>query len=339
MILVTGGTGLVGSHLLFQLTAKKQKIRAIYRHEDSLEKTRKVFAYYANKEEVEIRLKIIEWIKADITDIPALEKAFKDVSEVYHCAALVSFDPADIAQLRKINIEGTANIANLCIAYNIKKLCYISSVAAVGKSLNKKPITEEIAWNPENNHTDYAISKYGAEIEVWRASQEGVPVVIVNPGIIIGPGFWGSGSGLIFSRIHHGMPFYFEKITGFVGVNDVANAALKLMNTSIKNEKYILVAENLSFKTVLHQSATALNKKKPKYKLKKWMLWWGWVFQKMGSFLGLKRSLALATVKSFNENTQFSSEKIENQLDFEFTPIEKVISETGEIFKSEFKEP
>lgn len=339
MILVTGGTGLVGSHLLFQLTEKEQKIRAIFRSENSLEKTQKVFAYYTNREDAERRFKTIEWVKADITDVPALEKAFVGITKVYHSAALVSFDPADVALLRKINIEGTANIANLCIANNIEKLCYVSSVAAVGKSMNGNLITEKISWNPENNHSDYAISKYGAEIEVWRASQEGVPVVIVNPGIIIGPGFWDSGSGLIFTRINRGLPFYFKKITGFVGVDDVVKVMLKLMNSNIQNEKYILVAENLSFKTVLQQTAKSLDKKPPAKKLKKWMLWWGWVFQKMGSFLGLKRSLALATVKNFNENARFSSKKVKNQLDFEFTPMEKVIQETGQKFKAESQEP
>ncbi|MCO4822775.1 MAG: SDR family oxidoreductase, partial [Flavobacteriaceae bacterium] len=196
MILVTGGTGLVGSHLLYQLVKADQDIRAIYRSEDKLALVKKVFSYYT--EDFEFLFSKIEWLKGDLNNIPLLEDAFKDVGYVYHCAAFISFDPSDYRQLRKINIDGTANIVNLSIINQVKKLCYVSSIAAVGQTETNETINENTEWNKENHHSVYAITKYGAEMEVWRGTQEGLDAVIGNPGIIIGPGFWRAGSGSLF---------------------------------------------------------------------------------------------------------------------------------------------
>ena len=337
MILVTGGTGLVGSHLLFELLQYETKVRAIYRNPEKLKKLQEIFKFYTSTQHAQTLLNKIEWVKADINDVPALEEAFRDVTKVYHCAALVSFKPGDERELRKINITGTANIVNLCIANKIEKLCYVSSIASLGKSLDNSEIAEEISWNPEDDHTDYAISKYGAEIEVWRGSQEGLKVVIVNPGIIIGPGFWEEGSGQLFSRINKGLKFYFTKTTGFVGVKDVVNAMRKLMNSEIENRKFILVAENLTFKEVLQNVARNINKPIPDKALQKWMLWMGWFFQKMGSIFGFKRQITRDTVKTMFEDRRYSNKKIKTELNFNFTPIQAVIAETGEIFTKQYR--
>ncbi|MBT8319627.1 MAG: NAD-dependent epimerase/dehydratase family protein, partial [Gramella sp.] len=291
MILVTGGTGLVGAHLLFELAQDNERLKAIARPTSDLQTVRKIFSYYTTQAEAKDLLKKIEWITADINDVPALEKAFLDVEYVYHCAALISFDPADEKKLRKINIEGTANIVNLCIAHQVKKLCYVSSVAAIGSPVKKVEINETAPWNPEENHSDYAISKYGAEIEAWRGTQEGVDTVIVNPGIVIGPGFWDSGSGKIFRRIDNGLNYHFPKVSGFVGVIDVVKCMVQLMNSPVKNQNYILVSENLSFERIFKSIADYLNKPKPSNQLKKWMIALGWFFQKIGSWFGFKRIL------------------------------------------------
>lgn len=333
MILVTGGTGLVGSHLLYQLAQNHQNIRAIYRSNEKREKIKEIFKFYTSPANANHLFNKIEWKQADLNDLPVLEESFEEVHRVYHCAALVSFDPGDERELRKSNIQGTANIVNLCIAHRVEKLCYVSSVASLGKSTSGAEITENTTWNPEEDHSDYAISKYGAEIEVWRGSQEGVAVVIVNPGIILGPGFWDSGSGIIFNKISRGLNFYFTKVAGFVGVGDVVRAMILLMNSEVKNEKYILVAENLSFKEVLENAAQSLGKPAPKKRLKKWMLWTGWFFQKAGSLLSIRRRLTTETVNSLFEDRVYNNEKIQKEFDFTFTPLEKVIEETGAIFK------
>ena len=249
MILVTGGTGLVGSHLLYKLTSQGKNVRAIYRNEVTKESVSEVFALFTT--DVSILLNKIEWVKADLNDLPALSNAFANVTLVYHCAAYISFDPKDYLLLRKVNIEGTANIVNLCIKNNVKKLCYVSSIAALGKELHHKKITEETYWNPETaNNSVYGITKYGAEMEVWRGTQEGVPAVIVNPGIILGSGYWNQGSGTLFKMVKKGVAYKTTGKTGFVDVLDVVDVMVTLMESIIINERYILVAENVAFNDV-----------------------------------------------------------------------------------------
>jgi len=335
MILVTGGTGLVGSHLLYKLAADNKKIRAIIRPSSDISQVRKVFGYYSKEATANKLFESIEWITADINDTPSLSIAFEGITEVYHCAALISFDPSDEKKMRKINIEGTANIVNLCITNKISKLCYVSSVAALGSTPNSSEVDEYSKWNPEENHNDYAISKYGAEIEVWRGTQEGVDAVIVNPGVIIGPGFWDSGSGKIFSKIDNGLKYHFPKITGFVGVQDVVKSMITIMNSSIKNEQFIIVAENLSFEKVFKEVAVNMNKSKPSKKLRKWMIAVGWIFQKIGGWFGMKRQITRDSINGLYEETYFNNSKLKSKLNFEYTSMNKVLADTSEIYKRE----
>lgn len=324
MILVTGGTGLVGSHLLYQLSLENDKIKAICRKKSNLEAVKKVFGYFS--EDFENLFNKIEWIVADITDVVALEKVFKNITEVYHSAALVSFNPKDYNKLRKVNIEGTANIVNLSIENNIKKLCFVSSIAAVGKSTNSNFIDESNEWDIENSNYGYAISKYGAEIEVWRASQEGVPVVIVNPGVILGAGFWNTGSGKIFSKIYKGFNFYSEGVTGYVSVNDVVKTMLLLMKSDIKNERFIVVSEHKSYQEIFDEIALKFNKRKPAIKITKFLSEIGWRLETVKSFLTNKPPLLTKhSSKSIHQKRYFSSEKIKTALDFKFEPISKSI--------------
>jgi dihydroflavonol-4-reductase len=331
MILVTGGTGLVGSHLLYQLSLEKDAIKAIHRKNSNLNAVKNVFSYFS--EDYENLFNKIQWVEADITDVAALELAFNNVTEVYHSAALVSFNPKDYNKLRKINIEGTANIVNLSIENSIKKLCFVSSIAAVGKSIHKKPINETNEWDIEKSNYGYAISKYGAEIEVWRASQEGIPVIIVNPGVILGGGFWKNGSGKIFDKIYKGFKYYSEGITGYVSVNDVVKAMQLLMKSEIQNERFILVAENNSFKEVFTQIAANFNKNKPSVKVTKLMSEIGWRVEKIKSFLINKPPLLTQqSSKSIHQKRYFSSKKIKNTLNFEFNPISTTIEEVCKFY-------
>ncbi|UJH90527.1 SDR family oxidoreductase [Antarcticibacterium sp. 1MA-6-2] len=333
MILVTGGTGLVGSHILLEILKTEETVKAIYRESSNVDHVKKVFSYYMPEEDAQKYFSRIDWLIADLNDIPSLEKAFVGVKKVYHCAALVSFDSSLASKLRKVNIEGTANIANLCIAHNIEKLCYISSIATMDANVGDDFISENFTWHPEKDHTEYAISKHGAEIEVWRAAQEGVPVIILNPGIIIGPGFWNKGSGEIFNRVHKGLKYHFPKITGFVGVRDVSRAAIQLMLSPVKNEQYILVAENLGFKEILDKVAIELGKPKPASELKPWMITTGWLYQSFLSIFGGKKLLNKSDSRSLFENAFYKNDKIVRELDFHFTPIKEVIEETANFYK------
>ena len=331
MILVTGGTGLVGSHLLYHLCLSKQKIRAIYRNKAHLSKVKNVFSYY-DKNFLPL-FKKIEWVEACIEDVPAITLAFADVNVVYHCAALVSFNPKDYIKMRRTNIKGTANMVNLSIDFGIKKFCYVSSIATLGDSIKKGNVTEENEWNSADK-SGYAITKYGAEQEVWRASQEGLNVVMVNPGVIVGPGFWQSGTGQLFSSIYKGLKFYATGITGFVGVNDVVKAMIALTESSLNLERYILVSDNINFKAFFNLIADALNVKKPTIKVTKFLGAIAWRIDWLKYLLTNKPPLfTKESAHSLQEKTFYSSQKIVATLGFKFEPISKVIKETAKYFK------
>ena len=331
MILVTGGTGLVGSHLLVRLTQENESIRAIYRTAESIEKTKNVFSYYPN---ISTELfDTIEWVQADITDVPSMIPAFKGVKKVYHCAAIISFDPADYRTMRKVNIHGTAIIANLSIGAKVEKLCYVSSIATIGDDPKKEVATEENEWVGNKKNNGYAITKYGAETEVWRASQEGVDVVIVNPGVILGSGFWSSGAGTMFSQVYKGFPFYSEGITGFVGVKDVIHCMVALMESTCKNERFIVVSENKSFKEVLFSIADAFGKKKPSKCVQPWqasLFWrWEWLVSKITA---RKTKMSKYTAKTLHSKTYYSSDKIKKLIINKFESIAEVITYVSDDF-------
>lgn len=334
MILVTGGTGLVGSHLLLKLAQQGKKIRATYRKGSNLERVKIIFSYYS-KNAVEL-FDVIEWIEADLNDIPKLTLAFEDITCVYHCAAYISFDPSDYKKLRNANIKGTANIVNLCISNAVKKLCYVSSIATLGH--HSKSINEENYWSGNQDQSVYAISKYGAEMEVWRGTQEGVPTVIVNPGVIIGPGFWNTGSGLLFKLAYKGQSYAAKGITAYVDVKDVVLAMTQLMNSSIENERYILAGANVSYQEIMSMICKALHVKSPEKVASKVFLSIGWradlLFSKV---LRRKRRLTKELAKTLLKKSFYSSNKIQKDLKgFEWTPITDSVSATCRFFLEKF---
>jgi nucleoside-diphosphate-sugar epimerase len=325
MILVTGGTGLVGSHLLYHLVNRGEKVKAIFRSGSDLQKVKKVFGYHTLDNE--ILFKKIDWIEADLNDIPELEKAFKNIKQVYHCAAMVSFDPKDYHKMRKINIEGTENIVNLSISNKIEKLCFVSSIASLSWSINEKKITESNFWTNSTNKSEYAITKHGAENEIWRASQEGVDVVIVNPGVILGSGFWGKGTGKIFDRIYHRFKFYTLGVTGFIGVKDVVNIMIELMHSDIKDERFILIAENSSFKDIFFKIADHFGVKRPSKNISSFLSEFGWKIAWFKSkFTKKSAELTKFSARAAHQKRYYSSEKIKKTLGYTFESMDQSIT-------------
>ncbi len=338
MILVTGGTGMVGSHLLYKLVSANKKVRATYRRAHKIDTVKRVFSYYTN--DVETLFNNIEWVEANINDVPALELDFKDIDFVYHCAAFISFEPDKYHQLRKINIEGTANIVNLCISNAVKKLCYVSSIAAIGHNENADELIDETTdWNPEEDNNVYAITKYGAEMEVWRSTQEGLDAVVVNPGIILGPGYWKSGgSGSLFKQIYKGMKYYTTGITGYVDIWDVVDTMFQLMESTIKNEGYILVSENLSFKDFQSKAAKALGVKVSKKEASPLLLAIAWRMDWLNHKLfGKRRQLSKQIAKTAHTKSVFDASKIKFALNFEFKSIDKSVEEVSRLFLKDHK--
>lgn len=331
MILVTGGTGFVGSHLLFRLSLEYDKIRASYRKQSDLALVRRVFSYYSDQSEA--LFKTIEWVQADINDVSELEPAFKGVSEVYHCAAVVSFDQKDFSLMRKVNVEGTSNIANLCILKSVKKFCFVSSIATLEMISPNESITESNIWTTNKGKSAYALTKRAAEMEVWRACQEGVDCIVVNPGVIIGPGYWNAGTGKIFSKVKSGLPYYPTGKTGFVGVNDVAQAMISLMKSEIKNESFILISENLFLKDLLFNIADSMKVKRPGKKISALGMEVGWRLALLKSSLtGKKQELTKDSARAASGTKLYSADKLQRLLGFKFKPMNQVIQETSTIF-------
>lgn len=331
MILVTGGTGLVGSHLLYQLVSQNERVRAIYRREKKLDIVKRVFSYYTD-DFLELFNKI-DWLESDLLDVPKLTVAFKGIEYVYHCAAFVSFEPDKYQLLRRTNIEGTANIVNLSISNNVKKLCYVSSIAALGESGENALIDEETNWNQEADNSVYAITKYGAEIEVWRGTQEGLPAVIVNPGVIIGGGIWSHGSGNIIKKVFNKLPFYTSGSIGCIDVLDVVKIMIELLKSDIINERYILVAENISYQEFLNTIAEKLLVDPPKKEAKPWLLAIAWRIDWLShKILGKRRVLVKQMVASLFNKAIYDNNKIKKTLEYKFIDIETSITKVAEQF-------
>ena len=332
MILVTGGTGLVGSHLIYQLTLENNVIRATHRADSDIERVKLLFKFYSKN--FNQLFKKIEWIEADLNNLSQLQDAFKDISFVYHCAAYISFDPSKYETLRRVNIGGTANIVNLCIKNKIKKLCHVSSVATLG--YNIKEIDENNYWDGNKHKSAYAISKYGAEMEVWRGVQEGVKSVIINPGVIIGPGFSKSAFGKIIKMVTKKKRFHTCGKTGYVDVRDIANIMIRLMNSKIENERYIVVNKNLSYKRVIDIVSSNLGLKNKSTFLSKSKLKIALMLDLVSSkFLNKERKLSKALCKTLTRNFNYSSKKIKKSLSFEFTSILETFEKSCQFYSQE----
>lgn len=330
MVLVIGGTGLVGSYLLMLLVEKNASVKAVFRNADKLKNTKRIFEAYGMLEQ----FTRIEWVQAEMMDIASLEDAFENVDHVYHCAALVSFNPSESSQIAEINIEGTANVVNICLEKKIKKLCYVSSVAAIGEENKKGCSNEKTDWKKNPTTSNYSISKHYAENEVWRASEEGLPVVIVNPSLILGYGNWYTGSLAIVKKVNDGLSYYPPGANSFVGVKDVAKIMVELMESTIMGERFIVSSENLSYKELLDKIADSLKKKKPTKKAPRKI---GQILASMdylrNLLFGKPRLLTKESLNSSFNKKCYSNKKLVNTLNYRFEPISEVMEESADKFR------
>jgi nucleoside-diphosphate-sugar epimerase len=334
MILVTGGTGLVGSHLLVKLLKTRQKVRALYRSQEKIEKCKAVFKAH---DEADL-FDQIEWFKADLLDYFSLKDAFEGVGYVYHSAALVSFQSKDAHKMLDVNVDGTAHIVNLCLDNNIKKLCYISSVAALGSYPDNRCTDENALWQKTKATSTYSISKYYAENEVWRAGEEGLNVVIVNPATIIGFGDWTESSSTIIKKVAEGLSFYPPGSNGFVGISDVVKAATLLMENDISNKRYLLVAENMKFQNLLSKIAFEFKLKPPKYKASLGLAKLLMVLDKLRALFSNKKAILTAeTIQTAFNDKCFSNDRIKNELGFEFQSMSEVIAENCSLYREKYE--
>ena len=321
---VTGGTGFVGAYLLRYLVDRGIRVRALRRANSPMDLV----------EEIKDK---IEWVEGDILDIPSLEKAMQGVENVYHCAAMVSFDPRDRERMMKVNIEGTANVVNQCLFLNIKRLLHISSIAAVGRETDTPHVNEQTKWSDSPLNSNYAISKFKAECEVWRGMAEGLDVVVVNPSVILGSGFWQQGSAALFKTIAKGMKYHPAGGTGFVDVRDVARASMELMNSNISGERFILNSENMSWRDFMTLTATELKTAPPTKLMQGFPLEIFWRIEALRSrLLNTKPILTRETVRNSAHTFYYDNSKIRKALDFQFLSVTDTVGATAVHFNQTY---
>jgi len=306
MVLVTGGTGFVGAYIIKELLEKGYHVRAI-RRTDQLPHfiPSSIFNHPTNGS--------LEWVKGHLLDMAAIEEAMDGVDCIIHSAAKVSFVSEEQKEMFQTNIEGTANMVNAALTKNIRRFLHVSSVAALGRTSNGETINEDKQWEPTKINTNYAVSKYYAEMEVWRGIGEGLEAVIINPSTILGFGDWNNSSSAIFKNVYNEFPWYTNGINGFVDVEDVAKASILLFESTINNERYILNGENWSFRQLFNTIADGFNKKHPLKEATPFLASVAWRMEKVKSLFTRKPSLLtkesarIAQTKTYFDNTKILS--------------------------------
>ena len=320
MVLVTGGTGFLGSYIIKQLVEKGYNVRALRRSNK--------LPFWIAKEILEK----VEWVEGDVLDVIALENAMNGVDTIIHSAAIVSFATKDRKEMYQVNVEGTANVVNIALEKNVRRLVHISSVAALGRTANGGHVNEEKKWEESKVNTHYAKSKFKAELQVWRGISEGLEAVILNPSTILGYGDWHSSSCAIFKSVHNGFNWYTPGINGFVDVEDVAKAAILLMESTINEQRFIVNGDSWTFKKLQDTIADGFAKKRPARKTTPFLLGVAWRMEKLKSLFTRKKPLLTKeSARVAQSQTWFENDKILKALQgFSFTPLEETIKKACE---------
>lgn len=319
-ILVTGGSGFLGSYIIKQLVEKGYAVRAIRRST--------AIPFWISSS----ILNIVEWVEGDILDVVALEEAMEGIDSIIHSAAVVSFAKKDRQTMYQVNVEGTANVVNIALEKKVKRLIHISSVAALGRTAGGGHVTEEKKWEDSKVNTHYAKSKYKAELHVWRGISEGLEAVILNPGTILGYGDWNNSSCAIFKNVYEEFNWYSSGINGFVDVEDVARAAILFLENNINEQRFIVNGDTWSFKKLQDTIADGFGKKHPAKQTTPFLMAVAWRLEKLKSILsGKKPLLTKESARVAQSQTWFENDKILKALTgFSFTPLEETIKKACE---------
>ena len=315
-VLVTGGTGFIGAYIIKELIEKGYSVRAIRR---------------SNKLPFFISPDILnkaEWVSADILDVISLDEAMQGVEYVIHSAASVSFMKNERAQMYNTNVDGTANVVNMALEHEIKKLVHISSISALGRTTAGEKVNEEKKWVTSKLNSHYGISKNKAEMEVWRAMGEGLDAVIINPSTVLGFGNWHDSSCAIFKNVYKGFKWYTKGINGFVAVEDVAKVVVLLMESNISEERFIINHENWEFKKLFDNIADGFGTKHPSWEATSFLSSIAWRFEKLRSVIkGDKPLITKETARIALSKTYWQNDKILSALPgFSFLPLEQCIT-------------
>ena len=315
MIVVTGATGFLGSVLTRQLLEAGHAVRGLKRSSSI------IHHFLENQPK-------LTWLEGDICDPYLVEELLAGATQVYHTAAVISFNTSAKKYMLHTNIEGTANVVNACLEHGNIRLVHVSSVAALGEVKPGTATTEEVYLEPNSQTTGYSLSKHLSEFEVWRGIAEGLDAVIVNPSIILGAECGLQGSGALFNSVKKGLSHYPSGSCGLVNVNDVATCMIKLMNSKISGERYIINAENWLYKDLFTEIAQQLGVKAPQKEVKTWQLL---ILAKLAEWKAKiskkPPELTTDTARSAGKLSNYSNQKIRNTTSITFKPIAKELAD------------
>jgi dihydroflavonol-4-reductase len=335
-ILVTGGTGLLGSHLIWHLVSDGTRVKATYRGNSNREKVRKVFGYYSGNPDEYYRA--IEWIECDLCNYDNLKAAMEGVTHVYNCASVVNFNREDSDKVLSNNVSATTNIVEACIETRIEKLCHVSSVATIGAPDGSMSADETMKFDPGGDHHAYGRSKYLSEEAVWNGISRGLNAVMVNPSIILGPGFWNSGSSALFTAAAKGFMFYTDGIKSYVDVNDVAKVMILLMESDIRSERFIVSSCNLYTREFFNLVAEFAGIKKPYIKIPFLLSPLVHIVADILGFLTRGKSPLTRDILSVAWNkVGYDNSKIRNFTGYTFTPLRETIRNITDFYMNDVK--
>lgn len=331
MIVVTGGTGLVGGHLLLKLAEDENPVRVLIRPGSNPRKVFAVWQHYSS--DLEKLFARFDWVEADLWNRDDLYEALKESDYIYHCAAKVSFDNKDRKEMWLTNVVLTQMIVDFCLAQKHTKLAYISSVASIAKGNNGEPTSEQDGW-PVHPKSMYSKTKTLAEFEVWRGIAEGLNAVIVNPSVILGPGNWETSSARIVKVIDNGLKYYTGGSTGFVDVTDVVEILIRLMKSSITGERFLINAVNLSYKDLFCKLSEELRVKPPSKNISPFITSIIWKIEWLMSLLGGKKARITRESANAAHSTQiYSANKVQEKLGYKFRSIEDTIHDVVSCYR------
>jgi dihydroflavonol-4-reductase len=329
---VTGGTGLVGSHVIYSLLLKGEEVVVLHRRQSKKQDILRVFSFY-NDDPKPLFDKLI-WQEVDLLEGSDLYTTLPSIDVVMHCAAAVSFNPRDFQSTVIENPKITANLVNAALSSGVKKFIHVSSVAALGRKPGQKYLSEENHWIDAEENSNYAIGKQAAEMEVWRAREEGLAIAIVNPTIILGPGNWSQGSSALIKNIAEGFNFYTKGINGFVDVRDVAEIMVRLSTEEIEGQRFVVVAENLTYQNVFSQMAAALGIRGPQIEIKPWMSSLAWRWEALKSYFTRKSPLVTKeTAQTSLGEYYYKNDKVKATLNYQFRPLKETIKDLASFYQ------
>lgn len=324
MDLVTGGTGIVGAHVLDALLEKGRPVRALLRSGTDPGMVKRILQHYhADGAE---RFRRIQWVEGGVFDVQALRSVMQGVEHLYHCAALVSFDPRDAQTMREVNAEGTANVVDAALETGVKRLCHVSSTATIGGGLDGGTGDEDKPFVQDADSSAYAISKAKAELEVHRGIAEGLDAVMVNPCVVLGPGLAGRSSMTMVERVRKGSRFYPGGSNAVVDARDVATAMTRLITEGRTGERYLLIGEGLTYKKLFTLIAQSAGKAVPSMELPAWALELGWRAEALRTAFGGRPLITRNTARTASRIRNYEGSKVERLLGIEFRSAEEAVA-------------